>query len=415
MRTTTATRLLTRHFLRRFLDNDLISPHIDLHENTTLICAAIVSTSLFFSVGLGAKFIVGMLMPGPTAILALTDRFFLIGASMIVMALVAAMQWEALSLDARDTSNLGPLPIARQAMVRAKLTALVIFATAFAVALNLVPSTVYQTLLLTKIPVGLIGLVRSIAVHAVASVLASAFGFLAVIALKELLRAILGATWFARVSTLTQALFVLFLISALLLLPGGPEQGMAAAGFPGRYFLPPLWFVSLAEVMGGGMIANVVGVRVPLRMVADNERWLAVYRANEPVFRELAQLALLSLAVVTVVAVAAYAWNARHLPQPIASSPRKGRVLARAGAAFSVGDSVTRAGFTFAIQALLRSTSHRLTMAAAGALAIAFSFVLLGRIDLSEPFVAVAPPLSLLAVQTGALIIVLSGFRRAVR
>src|SRR5687767_4724980 len=112
MRTTTATRLLTRHFLRRFLDNDLISPHIDLHENTTLICAAIVSTSLFFSVGLGAKFIVGMLMPGPTAILALTDRFFLIGASMIVMALVAAMQWDALSLDARDTSNLGPLPIA---------------------------------------------------------------------------------------------------------------------------------------------------------------------------------------------------------------------------------------------------------------------------------------------------------------
>src|SRR5688572_164164 len=132
---TSTTALLTRHFLRRFLDNDLISPHVDLHENTTLACAAIVSTSLFLSVALGAKFIAGMLMPGPTAILALTDHFFFIGASMIAMALVAAMQWDALSLDARDTYNLGPLPIAQRAMVRAKIAALVIFATAFAVAL----------------------------------------------------------------------------------------------------------------------------------------------------------------------------------------------------------------------------------------------------------------------------------------
>src|SRR5687767_5248406 len=157
MSRTTTTRLLTRHFLRRFLDNDLISPHVDLHENTTLVCAAIVSTSVFVSVALGTKYIAGMLMPGPTAILALTDHFFFIGASMISMALVAAVQWDALSLDARDTYNLGPLPIAARAMLHAKIRALLIFATGFALALNLVPSTIYQTLLLTKIPVGLVG------------------------------------------------------------------------------------------------------------------------------------------------------------------------------------------------------------------------------------------------------------------
>jgi hypothetical protein len=54
-------------------------------------------------------------------------------------------------------------------------------------------------------------------------------------------------------------------------------------------------------------------------------------------------------------------------------------------------------------------------MAAAGALAIALSFILLGRIDLSRPFDASPPPHSLLAVQTVILIMLLGGFRHAVR
>jgi hypothetical protein len=74
---------------------------------------------------------------------------------------------------------------------------------------------------------------------------------------------------------------------------------------------------------------------------------------------------------------------------------------------------VAKAGFTFGLHALLRSAPHRLSMVAAAALAIAMSFLLLGRIDtvVSPSY----PPLSLLAVQVVAVTILLGGFRRAVR
>ena len=45
--------------------------------------------------------------------------------SMLVMALIAAVQWDALALDERDTAILGPLPVAPRDIGRAKLSALV--------------------------------------------------------------------------------------------------------------------------------------------------------------------------------------------------------------------------------------------------------------------------------------------------
>ena len=64
------------------------------------------------------------------------DRLAFIAISMIVMALVAVMTWDALSLDPRDTAIFGPLPIARGVIVRAKLRAVGILAAGFALAIS---------------------------------------------------------------------------------------------------------------------------------------------------------------------------------------------------------------------------------------------------------------------------------------
>ena len=83
-------RLLIRHFLQRFLDHDLISPHADRHEVLTITCATLVVSSLFLAVLLAVKYQFNLFLPpGLTAILALDDRFLFISASMIVMGLVA--------------------------------------------------------------------------------------------------------------------------------------------------------------------------------------------------------------------------------------------------------------------------------------------------------------------------------------
>ena len=54
------------------------------------------------------------LTPGQAAVLSLNDKFFYLALAMIVTALVAASQWDALAIDPRDAAILEPLPVARR-------------------------------------------------------------------------------------------------------------------------------------------------------------------------------------------------------------------------------------------------------------------------------------------------------------
>jgi hypothetical protein len=413
-----ATRLLTRHFLRRFFDNDLISPHVDLHDNVATLAAVLLTTTLFASVLFATGTLFGIPTPGLTAILGLGNRFFFISASMIVMALVATVQWDAMSLDARDMSNLGPLPIPLHVLIRAKLAALVSFAAGFAVALNLLPSLIYESLLALKMPVGLTGLLRLVVAHAVVTMAASACAFLAVLALREVLRAVLGERWFRRVSTLVQALLVVALVGALLLLPGlktTMTRSWVAEGFPAPHAVPPFWFLGLLEWLAGDVIAGLTHLRFRGRLDETNQRALATYRSHEALFADLAGVALVALAVVAVVAVAAYAWNIRRLPQPVPASARRGRGLELLTRVFAGSHPVTRAGFAFALRAVLRSAPHRLAMATAAALAFALSFVMVRNVHFRGAVPLASVPLSVLALQTVVWMVLLAGFRNAVR
>ena len=83
-------RLLTQHFVRRFLENDLVSPDADRHEVLSLVGAGLLSATMFITIGLALKFMFMPLQsPGRTAILAVDDRLLFLTCAMIVMALVA--------------------------------------------------------------------------------------------------------------------------------------------------------------------------------------------------------------------------------------------------------------------------------------------------------------------------------------
>ena len=98
-------QLLTRHFLQRFLDNDLISPEADRHETLSVVGAALISSGLFVTCLLGFGYLaMPFPSPGRIAMHALSDRCLYLSWSMMVMALVAVTAWDALVLDARDTS-----------------------------------------------------------------------------------------------------------------------------------------------------------------------------------------------------------------------------------------------------------------------------------------------------------------------
>src|SRR4029079_852861 len=104
--------ILTRHFLRRFLENDLISPEADRAHLLAVVGAGLFSTTIFVTMMMSCfKYVVGFYTPGQAAVSSLDDKFFYISLSMLTVALLAVAQWDALVVDARDSAILDPLPV----------------------------------------------------------------------------------------------------------------------------------------------------------------------------------------------------------------------------------------------------------------------------------------------------------------
>ena len=308
--------LLVRHFLRRFLDNDLLSPNADQHDVMAAACAALVAPGLAATVLLSFKYQFFFSPPGVTSLLALDDRVLYFGCSMTIMALVAAVTWDALSLDARDTAILGTLPVSRWAIARAKAAAVVLFASAFAIALNLLPSLMYPALLPGRtLPVGPGGFLLLILAHGFISALSGAFGFLAVLTFRELLRAMFGSRWSGRVSAMVRGALVVFLATVFLLLPVLASDVARLRLSPpsaAPAVMPPLWFLGLHETIAGGVLDGLPRENLRAFFRQADTQATATYRGYAPLFRRLAGAAITASAVLLMIALAAYAWNSRR-------------------------------------------------------------------------------------------------------
>jgi hypothetical protein len=414
--------LLIRHFLRRFLDNDLISPDADRHETLATVCAVLISLPLFVTVLLSFKYLGPFPSPGRTAVVALDDRFFYIAGSMIVMALVALAVWNALALDGRDTSILGPLPIPRGRIVRAKLAAVALFASGFVLALNVTPSIIHPAMMVAQFPISVLATPALMLPHAAVTIAAGAFGFLAVLGVREAVQALLGSARFARVSTSLQASLLVCFGTTLLLLPGFSSQ-VARVWLGSRavppYAIPPLWFLGLHEVLAGDITDRLPRGVLPPRILASEQAATAVYKGLRPVFQDLAGLAITALGLAILVVATAYAWNSRRLPAPPVGArttrSRLGALATKLAQRLLVRHPVAQAGFFFTQQSLSRSLPHRLSMATSAAIGLAAATVSLRGVDVRGVVDLSSTPVAVLAVQFVLIVMLLAGFRYAVR
>ncbi|HET9541154.1 MAG TPA: hypothetical protein VFQ46_11190, partial [Candidatus Limnocylindria bacterium] len=308
-------RLLTQHFLQRFLENDLLSPDADHHDAIAMVCGGLLTLGLFLSVFVSLKFLfMPFPSPGRTAVLAVGDRLVFVTLAMIVLAFVAVATWDALSLDPRDTAILGPLPIERAVLARAKLRAIAILAGSFSVVASVLSSVFHPTLMVGRLPIGVIPGLTLIIVHLLITLGAGLFGFVSVLAVRELLRATLG--WrFTRVSTGLQAVLIVVLVTTFLLLPAILSR--ARTDTSAARLLPPVWFVGLQEALVGRLVADLPRGELPPRFASEEDRAAARYREAAAWLRPLAWRAVAALTISLVVAVAAYSWNCRSLPLPL--------------------------------------------------------------------------------------------------
>jgi hypothetical protein len=410
-------RLLTQHFLERFLENDLLSPDADHHQGIALVCGGLLTLGLFLSVFSSLKFLfMPFQSPGRTAVLAVGDRLVFVTLAMIVLAFVAVATWEALSLDPRDTAILGPLPIERAVLARAKLRAIAILAGSFSLVASGLSSLFHPTLMVAKLPIGMGPALALIVVHLLVTLGAGLFGFGSVLAVREILRATLG--WrFTRVSTSLQAVLIVILVTSFLLLPAILSRARTDSNV--ARLLPSVWFVGLQEALAGPLVADLPRGVLPPAFAAQEDRAAARYREAAAWLRPLAWRAVAALTIALGVAVAAYFWNCRSLPLPLvghrAVRYHGPRLLTRAMMLTTLRNPAMRAGFFFTVHCLFRSGPHRVVMAGCTAVSLALSTVLLGAGSRSPAADLWGIPVYVFATQTISLAVMLFGFVHVTR
>jgi hypothetical protein len=409
---------LTRHFLRRFLENDLISPDADRAQLLAVVGAAFFSVTLMVTLFMSFGYVIVGWTPSTLAISAWDHRHFYIALSMTVSALLAVAQWDSLVVDVRDASILEPLPVRPTVIRRAKLAAVAILGLAAALLVNLMPTLIFPWLLVYTTRLTVLEMLTLIGTHAVVTVAAAAWAYLSIIAQRETLAAVVTPRWLAVFSPLVQGALIVALGSALLLIPPSSDRIDKRLSSEWRALSPPMWFLGVYEVMVGDILRDAPRTRLtPRRMKADIAA-SAVYDRHRPQFTTLARRAGTVSLLTALLAVIAYWWNARRFPSAgplISRRRRRWRAAGDLTRLAMVRGQTARAGFFFTLAAMWRSSVHRLTLACAGAAGVAAAVVTLSGIDLQDMTSPAALPTSVFAIQPmfyGALLV---AFRHGIR
>lgn len=409
--------LLTKLFLRQFLENDLISPDADRSQLLAVVGSIVLSLTLFISVFMSSGYLGAFLTPGQAAIVSLDDKFFYLSLAMVVTALVAATQWDALAIDPRDAAILEPLPVPAATIRRAKVSAIALLGGAVALGVNVFPSFMFPWLLAMNFPqMSGWALLWLVVTQAMTSIAAAAFGYLTVIALRETMVAVLGRRWFTVAAPWVQGGLIVVLGSALLLLPTASAQ-IAQRGFDGwRRSSPPMWFLGIYEVTAGGTIADLPRMEMRDRKAASDRMNGALYLERRSQLPGLARRAAAAFGLAALLGAAAYWWNARRLPALAPASPPAACIRWRMGErlvnALLARDAPTRAGFYFTMAAMWRSNTHRLTLSGAAAAGLAMAVVALSSANAQQ---GAGPSARLLLMQPPFFGALLVGFRHVIR
>ena len=415
-------RSLTRLFLQRFVENDLISPDADRAQVLAQACAGIITGALFVSLLLSLPYLNSPYpLPGRTAANMIRVQFLYAAWSMTVMALVAVSVWDALAFDSRDTEILGPLPIPRSVILRAKVSALIMFAAVFAAALNVVPAMIHPISALSRLRPGLLQVATLTAAHITSTTAAAMFGFLVVLALRELLHASLGSAAFRRISVVVRAGLVVALVTTLLLVPFMSFRiaGLWLTGAIKTNLLPPLWFVGLHDMMSGHIWGQLPRPDLPPSVAASERSFEFMYQSHRPLLHQLALAGGGIFLAVVLASAAAYFWNNRRLPAPHVSRTAErgpmGALLDTIAQWLVARRPLVRAGFFFTMRVIARSVQNRMSIGIPLAVAIAIATVSLRVVGITSSWEFSSAPTAVLALQLLFVSALIAGFRHSIR
>jgi len=243
---------LTAHLFGAMFDFGILTPqgadsftHLLLGGVGSLIAIGLGATRVY-----AAKYaaLSGHATAEPYRRAVLGDDLFLIGLPMLLVGLVTIMVSHSVFPDERDFRILGPLPVPRSLIVRAKIGALLLFTGMFVGVLHI---ALAPLMLLTSV-----SRFRENAVlwrfgaWILSSLTASIFSVLAITALSGVFMLVLSRTRFHSLMALTKSGMLAALVICIPFvfhLPGlGHPMSVGAAWL---MLVPPAWFVGLQRVL----------------------------------------------------------------------------------------------------------------------------------------------------------------------
>jgi hypothetical protein len=390
-------RLLTRHFFRGFLDNDLISPSSDLHGLLAKVAALLVIPGLMYPFRLLFTYGRPFREYRQLDLLSWADKSTFVTLSLVVMGLLTALEWDALNLDRRDSLALGALPIRSRTILWAKLAALGTFVLVLSVPLTALGALTFPIVMHAGWSSGVSALLLTIVGHAVATLAAASFAFFGLLALHGVMHAALGQRALRRLSAAVQLVTTLVLVVTLLMLPfiASRTAALKHASEGAAGFAPQMWFVGIYQTVSG----------------QGDDEW-----------RLLASRGWIALAATVVVALVASIVSYRRvlgttLEAVQAGSSRQSWIggAVDLAARVIVRNQVERGFFSFTVHTLVRSPWHRVVLAAFLGGALALAVVTLDFATVASDGVGTTPMVvsHALAMQFVVLVLVLAGVRAA--
>jgi hypothetical protein len=355
---------LLRHFLLHFFDSDLVTA--SGQTAPALIGAISMFLPMFPLITEPLKhkyaYFSHLPAPGPYRLAVRADELWLITLMMSAIGLLTAIKWQALFPGLRDYQALGSLPLRASRIFAAKLSALVVVATAAVLTLNLPPGLIFPVVSTGRwafLPAPGARLVA----HAAASLAGCYFVFFGLIALQGVLLNLLRPRQFARATGVLQGLLVaVMLVTIVLSFSIQPEITAAVVRPELARWLPPVWFLGLCQTMSGD---------------------------PDPAMQALALRALMAFGIAVVLTLVTYSISYRRhraLLVEGATAARKSRRWRGALFDWLVPNPRRQGVIVFLTRTLAGSSQHRTILMGYGGFGLAiFLSGLIGMREMVEP------------------------------
>jgi len=250
--------VLTHHFFSRLFQNDMVDFQDQMKEKTIGLLAIVAGFCGFFAYIALYKY--AWIEDTGTS---WREKALITTLYMLIMGLVAILEWDIIFLDSRDFANLSPLPIHARTLFAAKFSSLFLFVGIFALGMNSISTLSFLAYLPQWQPSPLEFAGKLLLAHLLTMFLACFFVFFLNVALIGLLLSVLGFRLFTRLSTYIRSFFLLiyaslFLLYFRLLLHGTKDLVLldrlsGNSSFIRSFFelFPPFWFTDLYESLLG--------------------------------------------------------------------------------------------------------------------------------------------------------------------